>query len=107
MTGDVRVTTPSLRQDAVYALELRVEDVALLRDEFVTVGKAHSTDLHRSNDLGRILAAATASPARLGEAVLAWWALPPEVRQSENGRRIGAWLAVLARQPDMLAAVRK
>ena len=106
-TDDVRVTTPSLRSDEVYALELQVDGIARLRDEFVTVGKVGATDLRLSGDLDRILDAAIASPARLGEAVLAWWALPPEVRSSENGLRVGAWLAVEARQPDMLAEVRR
>lgn len=94
--------TPPLAADHVYELVLTPETGPAVREHFVTVPAAAVPHA----GLVKILAAATAEPARLGEAVLAWHELPEALRTSEMGRRIGAWLGVEARQADMLAQVR-
>lgn len=94
--------TPDLAPDRAYELILTPTSGPAVRERFITV--ANSPELYTGFDA--VLAPATAEPARLGEAVLAWHDLPENLRNSETGRRIGAWLAVEARQPDMLAEVR-
>ncbi|MCC6415491.1 MAG: hypothetical protein IT582_06255 [Opitutaceae bacterium] len=96
-----QIDTPPLEADRVYEVVLTPESGPTIREHFVTVPTAPTEHA----GLEKILSAATAEPARLGEAVLAWHELPKELRTSEMGRRIGAWLGVEARQADMLAQV--
>ncbi len=94
------VATPPLAADKVYELLLTPAASPALRETFVTVAPATAS---AGAGLDAVFAAATAEPARLGEAVLAWHALPAATRQSEPGTRLGLWLALEARQPDLLA----
>lgn len=93
------VTTPALAPGRVYELTLAGPAGPAWRETFVTVAPTAATP----PGLARIFAAASAEPARLGEAVLAWQALPERDRRSEAGIRLGLWLGLEARQPDMLA----
>jgi len=96
--------TPPLPADHVYELLLMPATGPAHRETFVTV-PAHPA-APTATSLDAILTAATANPARLGEAVLAWHALPAETRASEPARRLALWLGVAARQPDLLAEAR-
>lgn len=96
-----RAITPALAADHVYELVLTPENGPVLRERFFTVPE---TD-EKFTGLAAVFDAAVAEPARLGEAVLAWQALSPEVRRSEIALRLGLWLAVEARQPDLLKEV--
>jgi hypothetical protein len=91
--------TPPLPADHTYELVIAPDSGRALRERFVTVA---STDAPETG-FGSVLAAITREPARLGDAVLAWQALPESLRRSETGVRLGLWLAVEARQPEMLA----
>lgn len=98
--GNSPLTTPALPADGVYQLEINLIDqptVKAVRETFVTVSAGKI-----ASGLNGVLQAATADPARLGEAVLAFHRLPAAVRQSEDGQRIALWLAQRARQPDLL-----
>lgn len=91
--------TPALPPGHVYELTLVATGGTALRETFVTVPPPPST----APGLDGLLATLTADPARLGEGVLAWHALPTAQRRSEAGIRVGLWLGVQARQPDLLA----
>jgi hypothetical protein len=103
-TGASPVTSPALPANEVYQLEINRLDrpaAAAIRETFVTV-----TPVENTPGLDGVLQAATAKPARLGEAVLAFHRLPAEVRRSDAGRRIAIWLGQRARQPDLLSSAR-
>lgn len=93
--------TPALPAGRVYELVLTPTTGAAVREHFVTV--ARSAESAEAAGVAAILGALTAEPARLGDAVVAWHALPEAVRRSEIGVRLGLWLGVEARQPDLLA----
>lgn len=93
------VATPVLPPGHVYELTLATPGGAVLRETFVTVTPPDSV----GPGLEGIFAAVTAEPARLGEAVLAWHDLPVRQRHGETATRLGLWLGVQARQPDLLA----
>lgn len=99
-TGDSPLTSPALPVDGVYQLEITLLDqpaAKAVRETFVTVSAGKT-----GAGLSGVLQAATADPARMGEAVLAFHRLPAAVRQSETGQRVALWLAERARQPDLL-----
>lgn len=93
--------TPALPADRVYELLLTPPNGTPVRERFVTVAQA--SDTTGASGFAALLGAITTEPARLGDAVIAWHALPEEARRSEIGVRLGLWLGVEARQPDMLA----
>lgn len=104
-TGDSPLTSPALLVDGVYHLEIRLLDqpaVQAVRETFVTVSAVKTTA-----GLNGVLEAATADPARMGEAVLAFLRLPAAIRHSEDGQRVALWLAERARQPDLLPTADK
>lgn len=95
--------TPALAADRVYELLLTPDQGPTVREGFVTVSRSPAP---ATPGLAAVFAAAAAEPARLGEAVLAWHALPASTRHSEAGLRLGLWLGLEARQPDLLAEAR-
>lgn len=95
--------TPALPADRVYELVLTPTNGTPVRERFVTVAPASDTAGGSTSGFATLLGAITTEPARLGDAVTAWHALPEEARRSEIGVRLGLWLAVEARQPDLLA----
>jgi hypothetical protein len=100
-TGPAPLITPPLAPDAVYELSLWAGAQRLTEERFVTITAPDRTEA----GLAAVLQAATAQPVRLGEAVLAWHALDDRTRHADTGRRLGIWLAVEARQPDILAEI--
>jgi hypothetical protein len=95
--------TPALPADRVYELVLTPTNGTPVRERFVTVAPASDTAGAGTSGFATLLGAITTEPARLGDAVTAWHALPEEARRSEIGVRLGLWLGVEARQPDLLA----
>jgi hypothetical protein len=95
------VRTPALAADGVYELVLTPATGAAVRERFVTVARGGNTP--DEPGFATIFGAITTEPARLGDAVVAWHALPETARRSETGVRLGLWLGVEARQPDLLA----
>ena len=100
------VTTPALPADAVYSVEILPSgqpEAKQLSETFVTVVPVGPPPAGKS--LEAVLASATAKPPRVGEAFLAYQALTPAERNSEAGQRVGLWLAVEARQPELFQAI--
>ncbi len=102
------VITTALPAEGVYELQLTPAAGTRLvsggiSSRFVTV---KTTD-KPARTLADIVAITAKDPARVGEAVAAWWALPTKQQASESGLRVGLWLGVEARQPDILTAVQK
>lgn len=100
------VQTPALPADHAYELLLTDSAGNTVREVFATVPADENTPHEAKQPLSDVLDPATATPARLGEAVLAWHALPSVIRQSDAGRQLGIWLALEARQPDILEECR-
>lgn len=97
-------TTPTLPTGGVYVLEVMPRDGSpAVVTRFVTVTGTASTP---ADPLAAIVALCAEEPARLGEAVARWWALPADLRETDAGARLGIWLALEANQPDLLATAR-
>ena len=95
------IQTPALAADRVFEIRIRdAENTLLAREEFLTVAAPAAP----ADPLAAIVADATASPARLGDAVIGWFNLPPELATTPVARRLGLWLAHEANLPSLREA---
>ena len=95
------IETPALAADRVFELRIRDADNTLLaREEFLTVAAPAAP----ADPFAAIVADASASPTRLGDAVIAWLNLPPERATTPAARRLGLWLAHEANLPSLREA---
>jgi len=101
-TGSSPLVTPPLVADTVYELYLYEGAKLLTREHFMTTAET----LPQATGLAGVMNAIIAEPMHLGDALLTWHALDQKTRQSDAGRRLGLWLALEARQPDLLDEVR-
>ena len=96
--------TDTLPADGVYELSIVLTSPtpADLRTRFITVAANAETDASLG-PFAPIVAPLASSPARLGEAAAAWRELTVAQKTSPVGLRLGLWLGVNARQPDIWA----
>ena len=97
-------TTAPLPADNVYELSITLASPTPidLRTRFITLTDNSEADA-ALGPFAPVIAALTTSPARLGEAAAAWRELTVAQKSSPVGLRLGLWLGVNARQPDIWA----
>lgn len=97
--------SPALPADGLYELTISLRDPTGtdLLTRFITTAETPALAAAELGPFAAIVTPLASSPARLGEAAAAWRRLNIAEKTSPTGVRLGLWLGVNARQPDIWA----